>query len=97
MHGNPAGTPGFMCSQPSSLPTNSTLAPECSRICAIVVGASVGYSGTETAPASQIAKSLIIQCAVFFEMMATRSPGCTPRLCRCVAMRRAWSQTSRQV
>ena len=33
----------------------------------MVPAASVGYSGTETQPASQIAKSLIIQCAVFFD------------------------------
>jgi hypothetical protein len=63
-----------------------------------VAGASVGYSGTETPPASQIAKSLISQCAVFFDISATRSPVPTPcACCRCAAMRRAWSSTSRQV
>ena len=41
----------------------------------MVAGASVGYSGTETPPASQMAKSLINQWAVFLDMRATRSPG----------------------
>ena len=63
----------------------------------MVPAASVGYSGTETQPAIQIAKSLISQCAVFFDSSATLSPGFRPRLCRWAAMRRVWSMTSRQV
>ena len=63
----------------------------------MVPGASVGYSGTDTPPASQIAKSDIIQCAVFFEISATRSPGSMPCAFRCAAMRLAWSMTWAQV
>jgi hypothetical protein len=44
-----------------------------------------------------MAKSAIIQCAVFFDSIAMRAPFSSPRLCRWVAMRRDWSSTSRQV
>lgn len=55
MQGSPRGTPAFMWSQPSSLPTKSSRDSLCSRIWRIVSGASVGYRGTETWPAIQIA------------------------------------------
>jgi hypothetical protein len=97
MHVMPCGMPGFIPSQPSSLPTNSSRAPLCSRICRIVPAASVGYSGTDTPPAIQIAQSVISQWAVFLDSSATRSPGCTPMACRCAAMRRAWSIACFQV
>ena len=42
MVARPAGTPGFISSQPSSLPTNSSFASLCSRIWRIVPAASVG-------------------------------------------------------
>ncbi len=42
MQGSPAGTPGFISSHPSSLPTNSSRASLCSRIWRIVPAASVG-------------------------------------------------------
>ena len=97
MHGRPAGMPGAMASQPSSLPMKSSFASECSRICRIVPAASVGYSGTDTWPASQIAKSHISQYAVFFERIAIRLPGGWPRPFRCPAIRRLSSITCRQV
>ena len=97
MQARPAGMPDFMPSQPSSLPTNSSRDSLCSRIWRMVPAASVGYSGTETKPPSQMAKSLISQCAVFLDSSATLSPRFRPRLCRCAAMRRLWSITSRQV
>ena len=97
MQASPAGMPGFMPFQPSSLPTNSSLDSLCSRIWRMVPAASVGYSGTETKPASQMAQSAIIQCAVFLDSRATLSPGLRPRLCRWAAMRRVWSIICRQV
>ena len=48
MHGSAVGTPGFIASQPSSLPTNTSLASLWVRIWRIVSAASVGYSGTDT-------------------------------------------------
>ena len=51
----PLGTPDCMPFQPSSLPMNSNLDSLWVRIWRIVSAASVGYSGTETPPASQIA------------------------------------------
>ncbi len=88
MHGRPAGTPGFMPSQPSSLPTKQARASLCSRICLTVSAASVGYSGTDTWPAIQIARSLISHQAQFFERIATFEPRSQPWACRCAAMRR---------
>ena len=75
MQGMPSGTPGFMPSQPSSLPTKQALASLCVRIWCTVSWASVGYSGTDTWPAIQIAQSAIIQCAVFLASIAMREPG----------------------
>ena len=63
----------------------------------MVSAASVGYSGTETWPASQIAKSAISQCAVFFDSSAMFEPLGRPSDCRCAAMRRTSSITWRQV
>ena len=97
MHGSVAGTPSFIVSQPSSLPTNSRRASLCSRIWRIVPAASVGYSGTDTWPASQIAKSAISQCAQFFDRIAIRLPGSNDKLFRCAAMRRLSSITWAQV
>jgi hypothetical protein len=97
MHGSESGTPAFIATQSSSLPTNSSFASLCSRIRRTVPAASVGYSGTETCPAIQIAKSAIIQCAVFFDHSAMHDPGASPRPFRCAAIRRVWSMTSRQV
>jgi hypothetical protein len=91
MHGMPAGTPAFMPSQPSSLPTNSSLLSLCSRIWRMVSAASVGYSGTEMWPASQMAQSVIIQCAVFFEISAMWLFGGRFRLLMCAAIRRVSS------
>ena len=62
----------------------------------MVSAASVGYSGTDTWPAIQIAQSLISQWAQFFDRMAMRLPGGKPKDCRCAAMRRVSSITSRQ-
>ena len=59
--------------------------------------ASVGYSGTETPPAIQIARSLISHQAQFFERMATLSPGPMPMDCKCAAMRRTSPASSPQV
>ena len=73
--GRPSGTPAFMSSQTSSLPTKSSLDSLCSRIWRTVPAASVGYSGTDTCPAIQIAQSAIIQCAVFLASIAMREPG----------------------
>ena len=42
MHGRPPGTPAFIVSQSSSLPTNSSRASLCSRIWRTVSAASVG-------------------------------------------------------
>ena len=93
----PAGTP-FCCSfHVSSLPTKSSLDSLCSRICRTVPAASVGYSGTDTWPAIQIAKSLNSQWAEFLASSAMREPGSSCRLFRWAAMRRVWSSTSRQV
>ncbi len=78
MHGSDAGTPGFMPSQPSSLPTNSSFDSLCARIWRIVSAASVGYSGTDTPPAIHTAQSAINHQAVFFDSSATRSPGAMP-------------------
>jgi hypothetical protein len=97
MHVRPAGMPGFMPSQPSSLPTKSSLLSLCSRIWRMVPAASVGYSGTETKPPSQMAQSAISQWAVFLDSSATLSPGFRPLACMCAAMRRAWSSTCFQV
>ena len=73
--GRPAGTPGFMSFHTSSLPTINSLASLCSRMCCTVPAARVGYRGTETWPAIQIAQSAIIQCALFFASMAILLPG----------------------
>ncbi len=97
MHGSAAGTPAFIASQPSSLPTNSSRASLCSRIWRTVPAASVGYSGTETKPAIQIAKSHISQCAQFFDRIAIRLSGANPSDCRCAAMRRDSSINCAQV
>lgn len=59
--------------------------------------ASVGYSGTETKPAIQTAKSAISQCAQFFDRIAMRLPGTSPSDCRCAAMRRVSSISCAQV
>ena len=90
---NVVATPAFIPSQPSSLPMNNSLASLCSRIWRTVSAAKVGYSGTETPPAIQMAQSAIIHQAVFLEIIATRSPGWMPRLFRWAAMRRVWSST----
>ncbi len=97
MHGMPGGMPGAICSKPSSLPTNSRRDSLCSRIWRIVCAVSVGYSGTETWPAIQIARSLISQCAQFFDRIAMREPGGKPYERRCAAMRRVSSATRFQV
>jgi hypothetical protein len=97
MQGSSAGMPGFIVSQPSSLPTNSSFDSLCTRIWRIVSAASVGYSGTDTWPAIQIAKSHISQCAQFFDRIAMREPGSKPRPLRCAAMRRVSSITWAQV
>ena len=73
--GSPSGTPAFMSFHTSSLPTNSSFDSLWSRIWRTVLAASVGYSGTETWPAIQIAQSAIIQCALFFASSAMRVPG----------------------
>jgi hypothetical protein len=86
-----------MASQPSSLPTKQALASLWLRICWTVLAASVGYSGTETCPAIQIARSLISHQAQFFDRIATLDPGSHPWALRCAAMRRVWSATSAQV
>ncbi len=96
-HGRPAGTPGRMVPQSSSLPRNSRRASQCCRICAMVPAASVGYSGTDTQPAIQIAKSAIIHQAQFFDRIAMREPGSQPCCCRKAAMRRDSSTMSFQV
>src|SRR3990167_3350253 len=75
MQGMPAGTPGFMPSQPSSLPMKQALASLCVRIWLTVSCASVGYRGTDTYPAIQIARSLMSHQAQFFDRMATLEPG----------------------
>ncbi len=97
MHGSSAGTPGFIASQPSSLPTNSSFDSLCSRIWRMVAAVSVGYSGTDTCPAIQIAQSAISHHAVFFDRMAMFEPGGRPSARRCAAMRRAWSAACAQV
>ena len=63
----------------------------------MVSAASVGYSGTETWPAIQIAQSVNIQCAVFFEISAMWLFGGRLRLFRCAAMRRVSSKACFQV
>ncbi len=73
--GMPAGTPGCISAQTSSLPTNSSFDSLCSRIWRTVFAASVGYSGTDTCPAIQMAQSAIIQWAVFLASSAMRVPG----------------------
>ena len=55
MQGRPGGTPARMVDQSSSLPRISTRASLCSRILRTEPAASVGYRGTETWPAIQIA------------------------------------------
>ncbi|EWS62327.1 hypothetical protein Y695_04446 [Hydrogenophaga sp. T4] len=97
MQGRPSGTPGFMPSQPSSLPMKQARASLWVRIWRTVSAANVGYSGTDTWPAIQIARSLIIHQAQFFERMATLEPGSQPWDCRCAAMRRTWSPIWLQV
>lgn len=57
----------------------------------------LGYSGTETWPAIQIARSATIQCAQFLEMMAMRLPCGSSRLRNQLAARRACSPTSAQL
>jgi hypothetical protein len=64
------------------LPTNSSFDSLCSRIWRTVFAASVGYSGTETWPAIQIAQSAIIQCALFLASSAIFVPGSKFRLFR---------------
>ena len=41
----------------------------------MVSAASVGYRGTDTWPAIQMAKSHISQCAQFLDRIAMRDPG----------------------
>jgi hypothetical protein len=86
--------PGFMPSQPSSLPTNSSL-----RL-AVLEDLADGAGGQrrvqrhrQTPPAIQMAKSAISQCArVLGRCSATAVAGLArPWPCRCAAMRRAWS------
>ena len=45
--GSPSGIPARISSQLSSLPTNSSRASLCVRICRTVPDARVGYSGTD--------------------------------------------------
>ena len=63
----------------------------------IVPAASVGYSGTETKPAIQIAKSAISHQAQFFDRIAMRAPGSKPCCCRKAAIRRDSSTMSFQL
>ena len=95
--GRSAGTPSFISSQPSSLPMKTRRASLCSRTWRIVPAASVGYSGTDTYPAIQMAKSAMSQCAVFLAMSPMRDPGSKPSDLRYAAMRRDWSISSRHV
>ena len=74
----PGGSPGSIAGKPSSLPTKTSFAPLCSRILRMLSGVSVGYTGTDTWPASQMARSAISHQAVFLEKMATRLPGSHP-------------------
>ena len=97
MHGRLAGTPGCISAQSSSLPTKSSLDSLCCRIWRTVSAASVGYSGTETYPAIQMAMSAINQWAQFFDRIAMREPGSKPSDFRWAAMRRVWSAISAQV
>ena len=73
MQAKPAGTPGRMPSQPSSLPTNSSCAAAVLQDLAHRARRQAwGYSGTDTWPAIQIAQSENSQCAVFLDRMAMR-------------------------
>lgn len=67
---------------------NNSFESLCSKMCCTVLAASVGYNGTETWPAIQIAQSAIIQCALFLASIAILLPGSKFRLFRCAAMRR---------
>jgi len=97
MQGNSAGIPGSIEAQSSSLPTKSREAPLWASKSRTEVPVSVGYSGTDTWPAIQIAQSAISQCAQFFEISAIREPGGRPSDCRCAAMRRVSMSASPQV
>ena len=88
MHGSPSGTPGRCAAQSSSLPANSSRASQWSRIERTDAAVSVGYSGTETWPAIQIARSAMIQWAQFFDTIAIAEPGGRSSDLRCEAMRR---------
>ena len=87
------GRPAFMFSQPSSLPRKQAAASLWVRIWPMLAGASVGYKGTDTQSAIQMARSLISHQAQFFDRIATFAPGSQPCALRCVAMRRTWSPT----
>ena len=88
-----AGMPAFMFSQPSSLPRKQAAASLWVRIWPMLAGASVGYKGTDTQSAIQMARSLISHQAQFFDRMATLDPGARPKVLRWAAMRRTWSPT----
>ncbi|MCY1440087.1 hypothetical protein D9M71_563470 [compost metagenome] len=53
---------------------NASAASECSSTWATDSAVRLGYNGTETCPAIQIARSAMIQCAQFFEIRAIWLP-----------------------
>jgi len=95
--GRSSGMPDAIPSKPSNFPMNTSFASLCSRICRIVSGVSVGYSGTETWPAIQMARSAMIHHAVFLEKIARCVFSGRPRERRWVAIRRTWSMASLKV
>ncbi|MCY1234186.1 hypothetical protein D9M71_715470 [compost metagenome] len=69
-----AGIASRISSQLSSLPANNSRTPACSRTYRAVSAFMVGYKGTEMCPVIQIARSAMIQCALFFPRMAMLLP-----------------------
>ncbi|MNY39325.1 hypothetical protein D3C86_1740040 [compost metagenome] len=86
-----------MPGQSSSLPMNTSAASECCRTWRTESAVRFGYSGTETCPAIQIARSAMIQCAQFLEMIAMRLPCGSSRPRSQLALRLACSPTSAQL
>lgn len=71
MVGSPGRTPAAMPGQSSSLPINTRADSECSSTCATDSAVRLGYKGTDTWPAIQIARSAMTQWAQFLEIIAT--------------------------
>ncbi len=86
-----------MVSHSSSLPMKASRASLCSRICPTVSAVRVGYRGTVTWPAIQMAMSVIIQWALFLPIRAMWDSGGRFSERRCAAMRRVSAMASRQV